>query len=208
MSAHCHDSHCTTSTASPAYRKALWVCLVANAVMFIVQIAASHFSHSVALFANSLDFLSDAANYGISIYVLRHTLAVRAKASIFKGLTLAIVGLWAAWETAQQAFAPVLPEPLIMTVVSLVALAVNVGCALLLFKYRDGDSNAKSVWLCSRNDALGNVAVLFAAGGVFAFANVWPDIIVAAILAVLAVTAAWQILRSAGQELNRGGVRH
>lgn len=205
MSASCKDDSCETSINSPAYRRVLWVCLVANAVMFLVQIIASHFANSVALLANSLDFLSDAANYGISIYVLGHTLAVKAKASIFKGLSLGAVGLWAAWETIDQAFEPVVPEPLIMTVVSLVALAVNVGCAFLLYRYRGGDSNAKSVWLCSRNDAVGNIAVLFAAGGVFAFATVWPDVIVATILAWLAVSAAWQILRSARAELRGSG---
>jgi Co/Zn/Cd efflux system component len=201
MSANCGDSHCSTQVDSPAYRKVLWVCLVANAVMFVVQIVASHIAHSVALLANSLDFLSDAANYGISIYVLGHALSTKAKASIFKGLSLGAIGLWAAYETVSQAAAPVVPEPLIMTLVSIVALAVNVGCALLLYRYRAGDSNAKSVWLCSRNDALGNIAVMFAAGGVFAFASVWPDVIVAAILAWLAVSAAWQILVQARKEL-------
>lgn len=201
MSANCGNSHCDDINNSPAYRRVLWISLIANGVMFVVQIIASYFANSVALLANSLDFLSDAANYGISIYVLGHTLAVRAKASIFKGLSLGAVGLWAAWETIIQAFEPVLPEPFIMTVVSLVALAVNVGCTLLLYRYRGGDSNSRSVWLCSRNDALGNIAVLFAAGGVFAFANVWPDVIVAIILAWMAVSAAWQILRTARAEL-------
>ena len=201
MSANCGDSHCDTSIDSPAYRKVLWICLVANAVMFVVQIIASYLSNSVALLANSLDFLSDAANYGISIYVLGHALSVKAKASIFKGLSLGAVGVWAAYETFHHAIEPVVPEPLIMTLVSIVALAVNVGCAFLLYRYRGGDSNAKSVWLCSRNDALGNIAVMFAAGGVFAFASVWPDIIVAAVLAWLAVSAAWHIMQEAFKEL-------
>lgn len=201
MSANCNDSHCSTSVDSPVYRKVLWICLAANAIMFVVQIVASYFAHSVALLANSLDFLSDAANYGISIYVLGHTLSVKAKASIFKGLSLGLVGVWTAYETFRQAFDPVVPEPGIMTVVSLVALAVNVGCAVLLYRYRAGDSNAKSVWLCSRNDALGNIAVMFAAGGVFAFASVWPDVIVAAILGWLAISAAWQIVQAARKEM-------
>jgi len=201
MGANCGDSHCSTEVDSPTYRKVLWVCLILNAAMFVVQVIASHMAHSVALLANSLDFLSDAANYGISIYVLGHALSTKAKASIFKGLSLGAIGLWTAFETFRQAFDPIVPEPLIMTLVSIVALAVNVGCALLLYRYRAGDSNAKSVWLCSRNDALGNIAVMFAAGGVFAFASVWPDVIVAAILAWLAVSAAWQILVQARKEL-------
>lgn len=201
MSANCGNHECETGIDSPAYRRILWICLASNAIMFVVQIVASYYAHSVALLANSLDFLSDAANYGISIYVLGHTLGVKAKASIFKGLSLGMVGVWTAYETFQQAFTPVVPEPGIMTMVSIVALAVNVGCAILLYRYRAGDSNAKSVWLCSRNDALGNIAVLFAAGGVFAFANVWPDVIVAAILGWLAISAAWQILVAARKEL-------
>jgi Co/Zn/Cd efflux system component len=203
MSANCGDSHCSTSQAdSPAYRRVLWACLIANAIMFVVQIIASHLAHSVALLANSLDFLSDAANYGISIYVLGHSLAVKAKASIFKGASLGLIGLWAAYETFRQAFEPVVPEPILMTVISIIALAVNVGCAVLLYRYRSGNSNTQSVWLCSRNDALGNIAVMFAAGGVFAFASVWPDVIVAAILGWLAISAAWQILSAARKELS------
>lgn len=185
----------------PKYRKVLWICLLANAVMFVVQIIASQLAQSVALLANSLDFLSDAANYGISIYVLGHTLATKAKASIFKGVSLGLVGLWTAWETMQQAFQTTLPEPLLMTIISMVALAVNMACAMLLYRFRGGDSNARSVWLCSRNDALGNIAVMFAAGGVFAFASVWPDIIIAAVLAWLALSAAWQIVIIARKEM-------
>ncbi len=200
MSAGCHHD-CGESPQEPRYRKILWICLVANAVMFVVQVVASYIAHSVALLANSLDFLSDAANYGISIYVLGLTLATKAKASIFKGLSLGLIGLWTAWETFAQAYEPVVPEPIIMTVVSIVALAVNTGCALLLYKFREGDSNTRSVWLCSRNDALGNIAVMFAAGGVFAFSSVWPDVIVATILAALAITAAWEIVSAARKEL-------
>ncbi len=201
MSAGCHNHDCEEANDSPVYRRVLWFCLISNAVMFVVQIIASYIANSVALMANSLDFLSDAANYGISIYVLGHTLRNKAKASIFKGVSLGLIGIWAAWKTLDQAFAPVLPEPLIMTLVSIVALAVNVWCAVLLYRFRAGDSNARSVWLCSRNDALGNIAVMFAAGGVFALGNVWPDVIIAAILAALAVSASWQILKQAKGEL-------
>lgn len=202
MSAGCGNHHCDDGgVTSPAYRRVLWICLAANGIMFAVQIVASYAAHSVALLANSLDFLSDAANYGISIYVLGHTLAVKARASIFKGLSMGLVGVWAAWETFQQAYQPVLPEPMLMTIISAIALAVNLGCTVLLYKFRAGDSNARSVWICSRNDALGNIAVMFAAGGVFAFATVWPDIIVATILAGLALHATWEIIRDAKREL-------
>ena len=200
----CHD-HCNASEqsdVSAAYRKVLWVCLIANAVMFVAQMVASYAAHSVSLLANSADFFSDAANYGISLYVLNLSLRQKAKASLFKGVSLGLVGLWVAFETLHHALQPELPEPLIMAAISVVALAVNVGCAMLLYKYRGGDSNRESVWICSRNDAIGNIAVMIAAAGVFASGTIWPDIIVAAILGWLAVSGAWRIIKSAKKELN------
>lgn len=197
----CHDHCYADQEQSSAYRRVLWVCLLANAVMFVVQMIASYASHSVSLLANSADFFSDAANYGISLYVLNQSLRQKAKASLFKGITLGAVGAWVAFETLHHALQPELPKPFIMAVISIVALAVNVGCAALLYKYRDGDSNRESVWICSRNDAIGNIAVMIAAAGVFVSSTIWPDIIVAAILGWLAVTGAWQIMRSAKREL-------
>jgi Co/Zn/Cd efflux system component len=199
----CHD-HCNNSGqsgVSAEYRKVLWICLIANAVMFVVQMIASYAAHSVSLLANSADFLSDAANYGISLYVLDQSLRQRAKASLFKGISLGLVGLWVAFETLHHALQPEMPEPLIMAVISVVALAANVGCAVLLYKYRGGDSNRESVWICSRNDAIGNIAVMIAAAGVFASSTIWPDIIVAAILGWLAVSGSWRIIKLAKKEL-------
>lgn len=197
------DNHCSIDgqSSSPEYRKILWVCLVANAIMFVVQMGASYIAGSVSLLANSADFLSDAANYGISLFVLGKTLQMKAKASIIKGVSLGLVGLWVAFETLNHSLEQSVPKPTIMMIVSIIALIVNVGCAALLYRYRKGDSNATSVWLCSRNDAIGNIAVMFAAGGVFALGSAWPDIIVAAILAWLALSAAWQIVRTARKEL-------
>jgi Co/Zn/Cd efflux system component len=200
----CHD-HCNAneqSDVSAAYRRVLWVCLIANAVMFVVQMIASYAAHSVSLLANSADFFSDAANYGISLYVLDQSLRKRAKASLFKGISLGLVGLWVAFETLHHALQPELPKPLIMAAISAVALAVNVGCAMLLYKYRGGDSNRESVWICSRNDAIGNIAVMIAAAGVFASSTIWPDIIVAAILGWLAVSGSLRIIRLAKKELS------
>lgn len=198
------DDHCkidAQTAASGEYRKILWVCLVSNAVMFVVQMGASYIAGSVSLLANSADFLSDAANYGISLFVLGKTLQMKAKASIIKGVSLGMVGLWVAFETFDHSLEQSIPKPTIMMIVSIIALIVNVGCAVLLYRYRKGDSNATSVWLCSRNDAIGNIAVMFAAGGVFALGSAWPDIIIAAILAWLALSAAWQIVRTARKEL-------
>ena len=135
MSSHCHDNCGEDALAgNHAYRKVLWICLIANAVMFVVQMAASYAAHSVSLLANSADFFSDAANYGISLYVLNKALSVKAKASLFKGVSLGLVGLWVAFETLQHAYKPELPKPLLMVIISMVALAVNIGCAFLLYK--------------------------------------------------------------------------
>ncbi len=199
----CKDS-CGSSNGShidKTYKRVLYICLVANAAMFGVQTVGSYEALSVSLLANALDFLSDAANYGISLFVLGKSLRAKAQASFLKGVSLGLVGLWVALETLQQALQPELPKPAIMMVISVVGLAVNIGCAALLYRHRGGDSNRESVWICSRNDAIGNIAVILAAGGVFASASAWPDIIVAAILGYLALSGAWQILRAASKDL-------
>lgn len=200
------ELNCTDSCSSEnpdidgKYRIILWICLIANAAMFIVQTAGSYQALSVSLLANALDFLSDAANYGISLFVLGSSLRNKAKASFFKGASLGLVGLWVAFETLHHALQPELPKPLTMTLLSLIGLAVNIGCAVLLYRYRSGDSNRESVWICSRNDAIGNVAVIVAAGGVFVSQTIWPDIVVAAILGGLAITGAWRIIINAKKE--------
>ncbi|MBX7149561.1 cation transporter [bacterium] len=195
MSDSCQDA-CSSSQEhlSKEYRRILWICLALNALMFFVQTISSMAASSASLLANSADFLSDAVNYGITLFVIAGSDTSKRKASTIKGLSLAATGLWAAFETLHHAFNQKTPEAEIMGWVSLVALAVNVLCALLLYKYREGDINIRSVWICSRNDALGNIAVLIAAGGVFATATVWPDVVVAAILAGLALHGAYQIL--------------
>lgn len=182
------------------YRKALWVCLAANAIMFFVQIAASYQSLSTSLLANALDFLSDAANYGISLFVISKSTKAKSTASIIKGGSLGILGLWVAYETLKHALTEVVPLPAIMFTISIIGLVVNLACAILLYRFRSGDINRKSVWICSRNDAIGNIAVMVAAAGVFASTTAWPDIFVAAILAYLALSGAWQIILGALKE--------
>lgn len=205
MSAGCCDNDNDAQATDAKYRIVLWVCLIANAVMFVVQTVGSYEALSVSLLANALDFLSDAANYGISLFVLGKSLRAKANASIIKGASLGLVGLWVAFETLQHALQPELPKPLTMTLISIVGLVVNVGCAVLLYRYRGGDSNRESVWICSRNDAIGNIAVMVAAGGVFISSTAWPDIIVAAILGYLALSGAWQIIMRAMKERRMPG---
>ena len=194
-------SNCDTPRTSTRYRKILWAALVLNLGMFGVEIVAGMRAGSVSLLADSLDFLGDAANYGISLWVLGMSLTLRARASLFKALSMLVFGVGVLIAAIWHLFSGQVPDAPTMGVVATLALLVNVGVAALLYAYREGDSNMRSVWLCSRNDALGNIAVLLAALGVFGTGSAWPDLLVASIMAGLAVTSSYQVMRHARQEL-------
>lgn len=199
MSASC----CAPSTpsADPRYRRILWIALALNITMFAVEIAGSMRSGSVSLLADAIDFLGDAANYGISLAVLGLAIVWRARASLVKATCMAGFGMFvlgrAIWSFLQGG----VPEPLTMGVIAVLALCVNVGVALMLYRYRTGDSNMRSVWICSRNDAIGNIAVAVAALGVLGTGSAWPDLVVAIGMALLALSGAWTIAGHALQEL-------
>jgi Co/Zn/Cd efflux system component len=201
MSAHCCGHGPEHGVASPIYRRILWVALAVNLAMFAVEIAAGLAAQSASLLADSLDFLGDAANYGIALFVLGMALQWRARAALIKAASMGIFGLWVAGTTIQHALAGTVPEAPVMGAVGALALAANVGVAVLLYRWRDGDSNMRSVWICTRNDAIGNLAVLAAAVGVFGSGAGWPDYIVAAIMSGLALTGAVQVTRQALSEL-------
>jgi Co/Zn/Cd efflux system component len=169
--------------------------------MFAVEIGAGLAAQSASLLADSLDFLGDAANYGIALFVLGMALQWRARAALLKAASMAVFGLWVAGTTIQHGLAGTVPEAPVMGVVGALALAANLGVAVLLYRWRDGDSNMRSVWICTRNDAIGNLAVLAAAVGVFGSGSGWPDYIVAAIMSGLALTGAFQVTRQALGEL-------
>lgn len=189
------------SGAERAYRRVLWAALAVNAGMFAVELAAGAAAGSVSLQADAMDFLADAANYVISLLVLGAALAWRARAALLKGVSLGAVGLWVAGQTAWNAVFQTVPEAHVMGVVGTMALLANLGVAALLYLHRDGDANRRSVWICSRNDAVANLAVLAAAAGVFGTGTGWPDIAVAAVMAALSVAGAAQIVRQASAEL-------
>jgi Co/Zn/Cd efflux system component len=194
-------------SADPRFRRALWIALAVNAFMFFAEVAASWSSGSVSLLADAVDFFGDAANYGLSLAVLSMAMHVRSKAAIVKAACMAAFGVFvlarAAW--AVQAGTP--PEPITMGTVAAAALAANVGVALLLYRHRSGDANMRSVWICSRNDAIGNVAVGLAALGVFGTGTAWPDLLVAVLMATLAISGAASVLRHARIELRGNLVR-
>lgn len=195
-------SHTPTTTIPPGYRRVLWIALAVNAAMFLVEATAGLAAGSVALQADALDFLGDAANYGISLFVLSMTLAWRARAALVKGASMGLFGIWVIAAAVMNIMAGGVPHAATMGVVGFVALAANVGVAVMLYRYRDGDANMRSVWLCTRNDAIGNIAVMIAALGVFGTGTLWPDIAVAAVMAALALSAAFETIRRAGGELN------
>jgi len=170
MSAQCGCNHsCSTEAKTPhgRYRLILWLALLINAAMFGVEMLFGVWAQSASLLADSLDFFGDAANYGISLWVLGMGLAIRAKASLLKAATMAVFGVWVLGRTGWGLWAGNLPDAMTMGSVALLALAANVAVAAMLYVYREGDSNMRSVWICSRNDAIGNVAVVLAAVGVF-----------------------------------------
>lgn len=205
----CCSGGCTSqgTSISPRFRKALWIALGINAAMFFVEIAGGLKSGSVSLLADAVDFAGDAANYGLTLAVLSLGLAWRARAALIKGLTMGAYGVLVLAKTAWATASGVPPEPMTMGAIALVALAANVGVAAMLYAWRDGDSNMRSVWLCSRNDAIGNVAVLAAAAGVLGTGTAWPDLIVAGVMATLALSASASVVRQAQAELATVGVR-
>lgn len=199
------DSCCPAPSpdTSPAYRRVLWIALIVNAVMFAIEVVAGVAAESVSLQADALDFFGDAANYGLSLSVLGLGLAWRARAALVKGISMGLFGLWVIVAAAMNVFGDVLPDAPTMGLIGLLALAANVGVALLLYRYREGDANMRSVWLCTRNDAIGNVAVMMAALGVFGTGTLWPDVAVAAVMATLALNASYQTIGSALGELRQ-----
>ena len=204
MSAHCNHDHGAGPAGAPVppgYRTALWIALVVNVAMFALEIGAGVQAGSVSLLADAIDFFGDAANYGLSIAVLTLGVAWRAGTALLKAASMLLFGVavlgraaWVAWQGGA-------PEPATMGLVGALALAANVGVAVLLFRFRDGDANMRSVWLCTRNDALGNLAVMGAALGVFGTGKAWPDLTVAAIMAGLALSAGWAVMHQAKREL-------
>ena len=203
MADDCCKAACgTTATLNdPRWRRALWIALGVNAGMFAVEMAAGAAADSRALQADALDFLGDAANYAISLLVAGMALAWRARAALAKGLTLIGLGGWVMITAILAALGGAAPQPELMGIIGALALAANTGVAIMLYRFRTGDANMRSVWICSRNDAIGNIAVMAAALGVFGTGTAWPDLIVAAILALLGISGGVQIVRQARREL-------
>jgi Co/Zn/Cd efflux system component len=199
MSSSCgHHHHGATS---PRYRRVLWAALFINLTMFAVEIGAGVTSGSVSLLADAIDFFGDAANYGVTLVVLSMGTLWRTRAAMFKAASMIAFGVFvlarAAWVFQQGST----PEALTMGTIGTLALLANAGVAVMLYAWRDGDANMRSVWLCSRNDAMGNIAVMLAALGVFGTGSAWPDLAVAGVMSGLALSSGWLVLRQSRQEM-------
>ena len=196
-----HSDSSLRDLSPPAYRRVLWIALAINAVMFVVEGGAGLAAGSVALQADALDFLGDAATYALTLCVLGMALRWRARAALLKGASMGAFGLWVIGNSIYHLIVPGVPTAEVMTSIGLLALAANLTSALLLYRHRHGDSNMRSVWLCTRNDALGNIAVILAGAAVFASNSNLPDLAVGVVMAALALSSARQILRQARGEL-------
>jgi len=196
MSADCCNH---LSTARPL----LWLALGINASMFALEVVAGLIAGSVSLHADALDFLGDSFNYAISIAVLTMALTWRARAALLKGATMGVLGLWVIGEAAWHIYIGRVPEPIVMGAVGFAALLANAVVALMLYRFRDNEANLRSAWICSRNDVLGNIAVLLAALGVFGTGTLWPDVVVAMAMATLALQGSVTVIKQSLDELNR-----
>ena len=190
---------------SEAYKRILWIVISLNAAMFVVEMVAGIKAQSQALQADALDFFGDAITYGLSLAVIGQSLHLRTKVALFKGLSLLVMGIWVFASTVYRVFYLGVPVAETMGMIGLLALLANLASVLLLVRYKDGDANVRSVWLCSRNDAIGNIAVVLAALGVWGTATGWPDLIVAGLMASLFSSSAIQIIIQARGEMSMKG---
>lgn len=188
------------------YRRVLWAVLCINCVMFLIEVVAGLTAGSTSLQADALDFLADAANYAISLLVAGMAVRYRASAALAKGLAMGLFGVWVLIACISHAASGTAPEALTMGTAGFIALLANAASFALLWAYRAGDSNMRSVWLCSRNDVIGNFAVLLAALSVFGTGTGWPDVIVASIMSGVALHGAWNVIRQASGELNEARI--
>jgi Co/Zn/Cd efflux system component len=195
MSSSCCEHVCQAPDPDLGYRRILWVALSINLSMFLVEIVASLVAGSVSLRADALDFLADALNYAIALAVIGLSLRWRASAALMKGGIMALFGLWVAGSIVSNALLGAMPKANVMWAIGLLALAANVFVAALLYRYRANDSQAMSVWLCTRNDCIANIGVMLAAAGVWISGTPWPDIAVAAVVAYLGLSSAVRIAR-------------
>ncbi len=192
---------------SEGYKRALIAVIAINAVMFVVEMTAGITSGSQALKADALDFAGDTATYVLSLMVIGASVKTRARASLVKGASLALIALTILVMTGLRVISGAPPEAGTMGIVGFLALTANLASVFILLRWREGDSNVRSVWLCSRNDAIGNVGVIAAGVLVAVTGAAWPDLVVATLLAGLFLKSAIAIAAQASRELKTEAVK-
>lgn len=203
MGKDCCEETCSVEQLSDErYRRILWIALVVNLAMFIVEIITGWYASSTSLLADAMDFLGDAGNYGASLFALTLPIIWRSRVALGKGLVMGSYGLVIIVLASAGIFQERVPLASIMGIVALLALITNISIAFLLYRFRKGDSNMRSVWLCSRNDAIANIAVMLAALGVWLTQQRWPDLVVAIGIGLLGVTSAYSVIRYALSEMH------
>lgn len=200
MSGGCCGSDTKFDGASAGFKRALWYVITINLVMFAVEMIGGIMAGSQALKADALDFMADSVTYGLSLWVIGKSMTTRANAALLKGISLLVMGAWVAGSSIYQILILQVPVAPLMSAIGLMALVANLASVVILRRYKDGDANVRSVWLCSRNDAIGNLAVIIASGAVWFTGSAWPDLVVAILMAGLFTWSAIQILRQAWAE--------
>ena len=201
----CHGGVPRFDGLDPRYKRILWTVIAINGVMFLTEVVAGQLAGSQALKADALDFLADTVTYGLSLAVIGSSQRTRASAALLKGASLGLMATWVMASTIYHTLILGLPSAELMGGIGVLALVANLASVLLLLRYKDGDANVRSVWLCSRNDAIGNVVVMIAALGVWATSTAWPDLAVAALMAGIFLSSSAQILRQAWMEYRQEG---
>lgn len=201
----CQDTATACATSrNQGLRRVLWVVMGLNAALFVAEFSAGLWAHSSALMADSLDALGDAGIYLLTLVVMARSIRQRAGASLLKGALQGAFGLFVIVEVVRRAITGEVPDAGLMTVMSLVALAVNLSAFGLLTRFRNEDLNVRSVWLCSRNDLANNLGVLAAAGLVAWTGTRWPDLVVGLLVATLFLQTSFTVLRAAWREWTTG----
>ncbi len=200
MSASCHNhsAHCN----DPAFRNSLRKCMAANLFMFLLEMIAGSYAKSLSILADAMDFLSDSVSYALGLYALGKPPRFRSYVALFNALTMAVLGLWIMYQAVLRFYAPAIPHAGVMGGVSILALTANFLSTYWLYKHREGDSLEQSLWMCSRNDMLNNLATLAAAGLVSITATPWPDMAIAAMILTVEMRSAWKVFHQARRELS------
>jgi len=195
---------CASDARNDQERKILWVVLILNFGMFVVEFAAGWIADSSGLLADSLDMLADAAVYSLSLYAVGRSLQYRAKSALLNGYLQSMLGMLILVDVGRRIWMGSEPQPQLIFSIALLALAVNIISFAFLYQHRKGDVNLKASWICSRNDMFANVGVLISAGLVAWLDAPWPDWLVGGLIAAIVLHSSFGIIQEAKKTMHSG----